>query len=174
MDDTARLRSQLEPLAAALAEGAQRDADARIDEAEASAQSIQGKATSQASEILSSARTEGEAAAARESAHRLVAAKREARRRVLGAQRAAYDALFDAALAAVGESRERPAYTSLEERLAQTAKTTLGADANVQRNPGGQGGVVARLNGRSVDLRLPVLVRRCIAEIGKDISKLWA
>lgn len=173
MDDAARLKSQLEPLADALAEAAKRDAKAAVADAQAHARDIQTEGETHAKEILSKAEAEGGAAAARESAHRLVAAKRQARRRVLEAQRAAYDALFDSALATVERGRDRPPYASLEDKLAQTATTALGADASVQRDPEGKGGILARLDGRSVDLTLPVLVQRCIAELGKDISKLW-
>lgn len=174
MDNAARLSSELEPLADALAEAAERDAKAAVAAAQAHAQDIQTDGETHAKEILSRAEAEGQSAATRESAHRLVAAKRQTRRRVLEAQRAAYDALFDLALATVEGGRDRPTYASLEEKLAQTATTALGADASVQLDPDGKGGVLARLGGRSVDLTLPVLVQRCIAELGKDISKLWA
>lgn len=168
------MKSQLEPLAVALADAAERDAEARLAEARAHAQTIQDEAASEVRDVLSKAEAEGVAAAERESSHRLVAAKRRARRGVLAAQRATFDALFDTALAAIDSARGGQQYGSLQERLARTALETLGHEATVESDPDGRGGVLARADGRSIDLTLPVLVRRCISRMGKDVSKLWS
>lgn len=170
MDDASRLSTQLEPLRAALMAAARRDAEARLTEARARTVAIAVDADGAVRGILARAAAEGEAAAERRSAHRLAEAKRQARSQILRAQRAAYDALFDAALAALGGMCQRPEYGALQDRLARIAATVLGGDTPVQRGPEG---VVARSDGRYVDLTLPVLVRRCIARMGKKVSRLW-
>lgn len=174
MDDASRLKEQLEPLARALEAAARSAAEARLAEAQARVETMEKDADAKAARILSQAEAEGAAAAERESAHRLVAARRESRRQVLGAQRAAYDGLIDAALKSLLQVREGPEYAALQDRLAMTAASALGEDATVQRDPDGQGGVIAQLNGRSVDLTLPVLVRRCVSHMAKDVSRLWS
>lgn len=173
MDGSPDLSTELEPLRAALLAEAQRDADATFAEARARVQAIGVEADAACGRILSRARAEGETAAARRTAHRLVEAKRAARGNVLKAQRAAYDALFDAVLAELRTVREREEYASLENRLANAAASALGEDAVVERDPGGRGGVSARLDDRYVDLTFPVLVRRYIATLGREVSRLW-
>jgi vacuolar-type H+-ATPase subunit E/Vma4 len=174
MDDAAGLSAQLDPLAAALMAMARSDAQSRLTEARAKVASIREDADAAAKRVLAKAAAEGEAAAQREGAHRLVEAKRRARGRVLQAERAAYDRLFDVALKAVLEVREQPECQVLEDRLARLAAGALGRGATVERDPQGQGGVLARSDGRCVDLTLPVLVRRCISRMGKEVSRLWA
>jgi vacuolar-type H+-ATPase subunit E/Vma4 len=174
MDDDARLKSQLEPLAKALTATAHSDAQGRLDEARARATDIREDAASAAADILARAQAEGEAAAERESEHRLVAARREARHRVLEAQRRAYDGLFQASLAAVEGERGGPGYEALQERLEAVVDKTLGEDATRTVDPEGAGGVIGRSDGRCVDLTLPVLVRRCIEQMGEEVSRLWS
>ncbi len=173
MDDAARLRAQLAPLADALADAARADAEKRLQDARDRAAAIREDADARAKAVLAKAAAEGEAAAERQSARRLVEAKRQARRRVLEARRRAYDALLEAAVAAAVELRGRPEHAALQERLAGAATAALGADATVERDPGGRGGVVARSDGRSLDLTLPVLARRCLGAMGKEVVRLW-
>jgi len=171
MDDAARLRAQLEPLASALHASAQRDAEAKLSEARTRATASDQEAASKARKILAQAQADGEAAAEHESARRLVAAKRRARRRELEAQRAAYEALF---AAAADRARKEPTYGELQDRLKQAAASVLGGQPAIVEDPQGRGGVLARADGRSVDLTLPVLVRRCITRMGKGVAALWS
>jgi vacuolar-type H+-ATPase subunit E/Vma4 len=173
MDDASGLRAQLAPLDTALSAAAQRDAEASIAEAHERVEAIGKETDAKVRGIASSAAAEGDAAAARESAHRLVAAKRRGRRHVLEAQRAAYDALVEASLDALSRVREQPEYAALQERLALAATAVLGKDARLQRDPDDLGGLVAKSDGRSVNLTLPALVGRCVTGMGRDVSRLW-
>jgi vacuolar-type H+-ATPase subunit E/Vma4 len=174
MDSLAGLKAQLAPLETSLLESARQEAEERLAAARGEAASKIGEGEAQARDRLEKARAEGARAAEREAQRRLVHAKREARRMVLHAQREAYEHLMTSAVGAARQLRRHAKYPDLEERLVRLAKDLLGADAEIQRDPEGRGGVRARKGSRSVDLSLPALARRCVEERTESVSSLWS
>ena len=132
-----------------------------------------GEARRRAAEIVAEARAAGEADARAEAARRTAAARRRGRSLVLQARRELYDDLLRQALAAAGELRNDPGYPALLERLEHAAHADLGADAVIELDPGGAGGLVARSGTRIVDYSLPVLVERCVRALETRVEELW-
>lgn len=124
-------------------------------------------------EIVASARAAGEVDARLEAARSLAAARRRARSLTLAARLELYEALRREALEAAAVLRTEPSYPRLLERLEQAARTDLGADAVVERDAGGIGGILAHAGGRLVDYSLPALVDRCIETLGARVEELW-
>jgi vacuolar-type H+-ATPase subunit E/Vma4 len=174
MDRDPGLTAQLAPLEAAVIAAARKDADAQLEAAKAKAAAVVAEAEGNARAVLEQAASEGRGAAKRAAEHRLVDGRRQARRLILGAQQAAYQHLVREAIRATEDLRQRPEYTDLERRLIETAKDVLGADAEIVPNPDGHGGVRASAGGRTVDLTLTALARRCIERLGEDVTRLWA
>jgi vacuolar-type H+-ATPase subunit E/Vma4 len=115
------------------------------------------------------ARRRAELAALRDSS----AQRRAAQRRILEARRAAYDALRADAASAVLRLRDEPGYEQLLDRLAAEARARLGADAVVERDPEGAGGVIARDGQRVIDATLPELAAHALDELGTEVDRLW-
>jgi vacuolar-type H+-ATPase subunit E/Vma4 len=173
MDPDSRLTAQLAPLAAALMDAAQTQADASLRQAQATASLAIAEGTSRARAVLEEAGAEGRRAAERAAQHRLVEGRRRARRLILGAQDAVYQRFVCEAIRAAEELCRHHDYVDLERRMKETAKTLLGPDATIIQNPGGLGGVCASNGGRAVDLTLAALARQCIDDFGEDVTRLW-
>jgi len=174
MDDDSRLKTQLAPLEGALLSAAREQAAARLREAEARAKATTNEGATRARSLIEEATAEGERAAEREASRRLVEARRQARTAVLGAQRAAYDRLVSEAVTQAEALRKAPEYRDLERSLVAAAKTILGAEAKIVRNPDSRAGVQAQSGNRFVDLTLATLARRCVERLGAQVTQLWA
>ncbi|MGH7618714.1 MAG: hypothetical protein ACREPM_15950 [Gemmatimonadaceae bacterium] len=174
MDDDSRLKAQLSPLETALLSVARDQAAARRRDADSRAAAIVHDGEAQARTLLERATAEGAHAATHAAARRLVEARRQARACVLEAQRVAYDQLIARAAAAAEALHEHPEYADLERRLVEVARGALGPDAQIVRNPDGRAGVRAVDGTRSVDLTLSSLSRRCVEQLGQEVTNLWA
>ena len=174
MGDAAELRPSLDVVAGELVDRSRKEASQRRETAEARAVEILTEGRRRAEAIIGTAEAEGVRSAEGEAAHRLARGRREARRVVLGARRAAVDRLHTEVMTAIDELRRQPGYDQLEDGLADLAVAVLGADAEIERDPGGCGGVLARDGSRAVDLTLPSLAERCLRDLGRDVEGLWA
>jgi len=174
MDRDSRLSAQLAPLEAALMASAREQAGRHLDDAGRTAEAATAEGAAGARAVLERAAAEGRRAAERAAAHRLVDGRRQARGLVLAARNTAYRGLIAEAVAAAEALRGRSAYGELERRLTEIARELLGADATIVRDPDGQGGVQARHEGRTVDLTLATLARRCVERLGQEVTRLWA
>ena len=132
------------------------------------------EARGQADELVEQARHAGEADGELEAAQMRVRARRRARALELAARREVYDEFRGAALEAALALRGTPAYARLLGRLAAAARRQLGAEAILELDPTGPGGVAARAGARRVDYTLPALVDRCIAGLGDELTGLWS
>lgn len=161
----------LAPVRDSLLAQARAEAAAAMDAARREAGERRAAAQAEAEALLREARSEREEAAAAARARSRLRARREARAIVLRARRGAYDELRTAALAAAADLRARADYPLLRERLAAAARALLGPAAEVTEPE--DGGVLARAGDRLVDCSLPVLVERCLADLGPDLEELW-
>ena len=164
----------VERLRATLLAGAESEAGAVLAEADRRVAAEAERVRIESERLQDDARSEGEAAGELQSGRALALARAGARRLVLEAQEAVYQDFRRRALTAALELRDdREVYDRLLERLASEARRTLGDDAELELDPEGVGGVRARAGRRSVDLSLPVLVDRCIADLGVGVEELW-
>jgi len=159
-----------------VAEGLLAEARRRAQDIEVAAQEDARRqvdaATSEAARSLDEARRQGEDAARRSCAHLLVEARQQARWLVLDVRRQAYESLRREALTQLARRRETPEGVALRERLAAGAQRLLGPDAVVADQD--DGGVVAVLGARRVDLRAAVLVDGAMGALGSRLSEMWA
>jgi len=162
----------LEAVRDALVHDATQAADAVRADADRDAAATVAAARAEAEQLLAEARTAGDAQARSAAAAALTRVRREARGRVLAARRDAYDQATSSVADAAAALRHAAVYPELEDRLAALARLRLGPEAVVTSDPD-VGGVVATLGTRSVDLRLPVLARRCLVTLGAGVEQLW-
>jgi len=172
MGDAAGLTT-LDPVREALLAEAETEAERLVGRAEERAAAQVARAEEQKAALVRRARAEGEAAAELEAASELAQARRRARTLVLEAQRAAYDDARREAHAAAERLRSGPRYAELVDDLAARAHEALGPGAEIERDPP-EGGVVGRRGNRRVELTLPALVDRCLAENASALERLWA
>jgi hypothetical protein len=74
---------------------------------------------------------------------------------------------------AVLDLRADPRYPALLDHFEQVARRQLGADAVIERDPDGVGGIVAHQGDRRVDYSLAALADRALDTLGDDIERLW-
>ena len=164
----------VERLRGTLLDGAEAEARAVLAEADRRAAAEVELARTDSERLQDDARAEGEAAGELQSARAFALKRAAARRLVLEAREAVYQDFRSRSLAAALALRDdRETYERLLARLAAEARRTLGDDAELELDPAGMGGVRARAGKRSVDLTLPILVDRCIAELGVGVEELW-
>lgn len=161
------------PLRQALLESARAELDEQQGRDEAAASERLEKAREQAEILVAERRLEGERAASREAARIRADAVRSAREARLRAQRGLVDELRSRALQAVLDLRCDPRYGALLDRLAEMARSQLGSDVEIERDPPGVGGVLARSGARSVDYSLVAIVDRAIDGLGTELETLW-
>lgn len=163
----------LGPLRAALLEQADADAERRRGEVEAECARRLEAARAEAGVLVEQGRLEGRRAARQEGARRRGAAHRRAREAELAARGALFEELRSRARAGAVELRSDPGYPALLDRLTGAARAQLGADAEIEVDRPGGGGVGARSGRRSVDYTLPALADRALADLGGEVEKLW-
>lgn len=167
------LDEQLEPVRQALLEDANTEAERvraeareRADTRAADAEHEVAAEVAQVAErqaIASAAHAEQERARARADAHATMLRVREEVRRDL----------LDAVRSAAMQLRNDDRYPALLDHLEAMARDQLGAEARVQRDPTGAGGVVAVAGPRRVDYSLPALAERAVREHGDEVASLW-
>jgi vacuolar-type H+-ATPase subunit E/Vma4 len=161
----------LDPVRKALLSAARDDAAAVLRKAEQQKEALLADARRTAAELLTTARSEGEAEATAIVAARMAQSRRDARRTVLAAQRELYDELRRRCRTAAIELAATPAYEGLRRHLAERAEEQLGADATVTDSP--EGGVLASVGSRRLDLSLPTLAERALDRSGAEVAELW-
>lgn len=161
------------PLRAALLAQATADGERLLAEADEEAAAAIARAERETAALVERARAEGRAAAELEAARERRRARREAHAQLLQAQGELYDELRREASAGVLRLRGEPGYPALLERLTAAARAQLGDEVELEIDPPGRGGVVARAGSRSVDYSLPALVDRCLASLGSELERLW-
>ncbi|MFC4463626.1 hypothetical protein ACFPH6_03240 [Streptomyces xiangluensis] len=161
----------LRPVREELLRAAHADAEALLARTEREAAALLDQARAEARAILDEARRQGESDGADAARDLLVRARREARSRALAARRKSYDELRLEAAERVRELRGTDGFASLRERLEHRARVLLGADAEVSEHA--DGGVVARVPGRRVDLSLTALADRALDRMGAEVRRLW-
>lgn len=169
---TATAPDPLATVREALLTQARADADRTLAEADADAAAILAQAQSAADAIRAEARAQGESDAAAVLAAERAGVRRRARAVVSAAEREAYDELRSRVMRALTALRGDPAYGPWRDRLADHARTVLGADAVVSEPP--EGGVLAEASGRRALYTLAGLADHMIDVIGSDIEKLWS
>lgn len=147
--EAADLRSEAAARAPALVEAARFDADRIL-----SAAAQDGAAAARSQAVLRSAR-------ARRQAHEIVLTRRNVLRRDLQRQ------VRESAL----ELRTDPRYPRLLARLTERSHALLGPEATVAEAP--EGGVVAELGSRRLDLSLPALAAVTLESMTQEVSELW-
>jgi vacuolar-type H+-ATPase subunit E/Vma4 len=163
----------LGPLRDALLDEAEAGAERRRAEVEAERAKRLADARAKASALVEEGRLEGRRAAKQEGARRRGAARRRAREAELAARGALFEELRRRARAGAFGLRVDPTYPELLDRLAEAAQAQLGADAELEVDRPGTGGVVARSGRRSVDYTLPALADRALADLDGEVEKLW-
>lgn len=166
-----RTTDALDPVRSGLLRAAHADADALLARTEREAAARLDQARAEARAILDEARRQGEADGADAARDLLVRARREARSRTLSARRKPYEDLRREAAERVRELRRADGYAALRERLEQRARVLLGTGAEVTEHA--DGGVVAQVPGRRVDLSLTVLAERALDSMGAEVRSLW-
>ncbi|MFF4585690.1 hypothetical protein [Streptomyces sp. NPDC001388] len=161
----------LQPVRARLLRAAHADAEALLADAGREAAARLDQARAQARAILDDARRQGEADGVDAARDLLVRARRQARSRTLSARREAYEEMRREAAERVRALRRADGYASLRERLEQRARTLLGPEAQVTEHA--DGGVVAQVPGRRVDLSLTALAERALDGMGAEVRSLW-
>jgi vacuolar-type H+-ATPase subunit E/Vma4 len=137
-------------------------ADARAAEAERDvAAEVAQVAERQA--IASATHAEQERARARADAHATILGVREELRRDL----------LDTVRSAAMQLRDDDRYPALLDHLEAMARDQLGAEAHLERDPAGAGGVVASAGARRVDYTLPALAERALRDHGDEVASLW-
>lgn len=149
---------------------AREEAGRLLDAAERDARRVLDEARERADDLVERARREGREAAEREMRRRRAEAQREARTRVQEARRDAVDHLRRRGLELLRERRGTEEYAGLMERLGATARDQLGSGVRIET---GDDGLVASVDGRRVDYRLPALVDRLMEELGGELEELW-
>lgn len=130
------------------------------------------EARRQAKELVEKAEQEGREAAERATARQRAEARDQAREQVLTARRATLQQLRERALSRLREREDDPAYGELMSRLEAMARSQLGEETTIERDPEA-GGLVGRSGDRLVDYRLPTLVDRAMEAMGSELEDLW-
>lgn len=156
------LTADLEPVRATLLDAARADATDLLHRAEQAGAHTRAAAEQEAAQILAKAREVGAADAGAALAAERTRARQEARTTVLAARREAYEQLRAAARTAVARLADEPGYPAVRQRLADTARRVLGAQAQITDVPGG--GVRGQAPGRRLDLSLTDVADRAVDE----------
>lgn len=167
----ARSVTSLEPVRKALLADAERDAAATIRAAAANAARQRSKAISDADGVVRAARADGERQATDAVATRLARGRRDAHALLLATRRRLYDELRAQCGSAAIALRDTPDYPDVRSRLIARAHAELGPDARITESP--DGGVIATLGSRRIDLSLPTLVAQTLERLGSSVEKLW-
>ncbi|NMH97778.1 hypothetical protein [Pseudonocardia acidicola] len=159
----------LDPVRAALLREARADADRVVGAARCDAAAVLDAARARAAAVLAAATAAGKADGAARAARAQARARRERHAAVLAARTAAYAELRAQVRAAV---RELPRWCpDLRDRLAARARAVLGPEAVLTATP--DGGVLAELPGRRLELSLDALADLAVDGLGAEAELLW-
>ena len=168
-----QLREQLEPVRYALLENARSRAEQIIEEAHAAADAVVADATEKADGEIRRAVDRARAAAQARSDQRLEQARAGAHQHILRTKADITRRLAVATHEAVLDLRSDPRYPDLLAHLERLARSQLGPDAEIDRDPDGVGGAIGRHGPRRVDYTLPALGDRALNQLGDYTEQLW-
>ena len=166
------LSPTLQPVRAELLSRAAADADRVIADARQEAARIIEQGRDKARQLTEKARATGEAAGASAAAEQEATLRRALRREVLAAKGNAYQQWRRRAREAVLRLRDEPDYPRWCQVLRGAAAAVLGDGAEVTDHP--DGGVMAQVGSRRLDLSLPAIADRALDEIAADTDELWS
>jgi len=161
----------LEPVRVALLAAARAEAAEVARQAEVQSSRLREEARCAADRMIADARAAGEATATAALAVRLARSRREARRSALSAQHGLYEELRRRCRQAAASIAGTAEYELLRRRLVDRAREQLGMEADVVDSP--DGGILASVGSRRVDLSLPALADRALARSGPEVAALW-
>ncbi|KAF5999141.1 hypothetical protein ACFYRG_36000 [Streptomyces mirabilis] len=159
----------LDPVRAELLRAARASADAVRERARADAEETLRAARGTADEVLAQARGLGEADGAAEAARERVRAVQDAWAAELAARSEVYADLRAAVRTGVRRAMAEGAVP--QARLAEAARALLGTQARVTTVA--EGGVMAEVPGRRVDLSADALADRALERLGAQAETLW-
>lgn len=159
------------PLRAAIYDRAAAAARATAGEAERRAAEMIADAERQASAIADRAVEAGRTAAQADAAQRSARERRRAHELQLAARESLRRDLEARVLALAVELRTGQEYPRLMDALRGEVSTLLGPEATIEEHP--DGGVVASLGARRVDLSLPSLARATLESMSGEVAELW-
>ncbi|MGE7434262.1 hypothetical protein [Kitasatospora sp. NPDC001175] len=160
----------LEPVRAELLRVARADAEALLAAARRDAAEAVAVARAKAETIVESARSEGTAEGEKAKSEELARARRQAGAAELAVRGEAYAQLRRRVTERLRERYETD--PAIGEGLRARARRLLGPDAQLTEHP--EGGVVASVPGRRVDLGLPALAARALDRVSVEAETLWA
>lgn len=167
-----RLRSDLDPVRAALLDDARHAASDIVRAASADADQTVAAARHDTDEALERVRRRAEATARARAERAQEDARRAANTELLRTRDALQREVADRIRDAVSRLPDDPRYPALLDRLEQLARQQLGPDAEIVPDP--DGGLVATAGGRRVDYRLPALADRASDAIADEVVTLWS
>jgi vacuolar-type H+-ATPase subunit H len=167
------MQASVGPARDALLADARERARQLLEQAEREAHELTQQAQTDAEALLARARQEGLAAGRARAARDAGRERTLAHWHVLAAQNAAYEELRRRARIEVMAVRDEPGYRELLERLSAAARRDLGDGAELEIDPPGLGGVLARAGSRRVDYTLPALAERCVQDLSPALAQLW-
>lgn len=163
---------KLEAFRKAVLDEVQQEARERVEQVERDAQRKLAEARQKRESLMEEARREGRESAERQTRRRRLEARREGRAQILRARREALTQLRERTLQRFKNRHEDGDDRLFMSRLEEMARDQLGNDTRIEPNPDA-GGLVACLEGRIVDYRLPAVVDRALEDLGTELEELW-
>lgn len=164
MTGTATLRGDLAPVIAALRQRAHHDSDRILGQAREQARERLTAANGEAERIRGGARDRGASDAAAVMAAEAARGRRRGRELILRHRRQLYEQLRRSCHEAVAQLPQEPELSGLTQALAELARRELGPGAVVTPLP--DGGVVAAVPGRRLELSLRHVTDAVLAQLG--------
>ncbi len=161
----------LTPLRTAIASRAVATARAREDEAARQGRTLWDEAQSEAAAITHRAVEAGTKAALSDAAQRSARERRRAHEVRLAGRESLRRDLERRVLDMTARLREDPEYPRMLEALRAEARAVLGDGAVIDEHP--DGGVVASLGPRRLDLSLPSLATATLESMSGEVAELW-
>jgi vacuolar-type H+-ATPase subunit E/Vma4 len=172
MSPARTVEESLAPLRAELLRRARADAARTTAAADDDAARLLAAARAQAEALLQTARDDGAADVAALLGAERSRVRRRTRSTVLRAQTHVLTELERRTLETAQRLCSAPEYPRWREGLVRAVRSALGPQATVVDHPAG--GVVGTADSRRVDLSLPALVGRALAEATTEVQQLWA
>lgn len=164
--------STLAPLRESMLAAARATAADIRDNALEQAQALLNAAQVEADKIRATAASDGEAAARSEATMRSARVRRQAHETVLTQRSALRLTLQGQVRESAMALRTAPQYPRLLARLTERSQVLLGPDAIVTESP--DGGVIAELGSRRLDLTLPTLAAETLDRMAPEVDGLWS
>ena len=166
-------RAALEPVHRALLEDATTEADRIIAAADGEAARLTADAEAEAAAQIRRAEQRGATSAQVRADQTLAEARTDTHREILHVKDDIRRRLHRAAGAAALGLGDDARYPDLIDALEELARNQLGRTAQIERDPGGLGGIIAVDGSRRVDYTLPSLAERALESLADEVAPLW-